>query len=152
MTMFLYDAIMFLHILAAVMGLGAAFVFPVLSRTAKTAEQARHTIILFEKLALLPIAGSIGMLITGIALVLLEPALSSTGWFIASLILYFAAQILVIGVLPKSMKRQSAALEAYEGEGIPVEYRRISRQTARVEMVTHLLAVLLLVVLIFRPF
>jgi uncharacterized membrane protein len=152
MSMFLFDGMMFLHILAAVIGLGAAFVFPVLSRAAKTAEQARHTIALFEKLALLPIAGSVGMLITGASLLLLEPALLATGWFIASLFLFFAAQMLVIGVLLKSMRRQSAALEAHDGEGVPVEYRRISRQTARVEMVTHLLAVVLLAVLIFRPF
>lgn len=152
MSMFLYDASLFLHILSAVIGLGAAFVFPVLSRTAKTAEQARYTIGLFEKLEILPKAGSVGMLVTGSALLLLEPSLMRTGWFVVSIILYFSAQILVIGVLPRSMRQQAAALEAHEGEGVPLEYRRISRQTARIEMLTHMLAVLLLVVLIARPF
>lgn len=152
MSFFVYDLVLFIHITAAVMGLGVVFGFPILARTAKTAEQAKYTLHLFKKLEILPKAGSITLLLSGIVFAILEPSLWSQGWFIASMALYFAAQVLVIGILPKMLQQQSDILDAHTGSDLPAAYREVSKRSARVEGVTHLLAFLLILLMVFKPF
>ncbi|MDQ6420120.1 DUF2269 family protein [Paenibacillus sp. LHD-117] len=152
MSMVVYDAVLFLHILAAVMGLGVAFGFPILARTARTAEQARYTLLLFKKLEIMPKIGSITLLLSGILLAILEPWLWKEGWFITSIVLYLIAQVLVIGLLPKGLKRQADILDSHHGEELPAEYRAASKQNAKVEGMTHVLAFLLILLMVFKPF
>lgn len=152
MSMVVYDAVLFLHVLCAVMGLGVAFGFPILARTVKTAEQAKYTLLLFQKLEIMPKLGSIGLLLTGLLLAILEPWLWEEGWFITSIILYILAQVLVIGLLPKGLKRLADILEAHRGEELPQAYRAASKQNAKIEGMTHVLAFLLILLMVFKPF
>lgn len=147
-----YGVFLFIHVAAAVMGLGAAFGFPILARTAKTAEQARYTLQLYKNLEILPKVGSITLLVTGIVLAIIEPYLWSEGWFITSIVLYLVAQVLVIGILPKKLKQQADLLEGYAGEELPEAYHLVKKQSARVEGVTHLLAFLLILLMVLKPF
>lgn len=147
-----YGVFLFIHVVAAIMGLGAAFGFPILARTVKTAEQARYTLQLYKNLEILPKVGSITLLVTGIVLAIIEPSLWSQGWFITSIVLYLIAQVLVIGMLPKKLKAQADMLEGHKGEDLPNAYHTVKKQAARVEGMTHLLAFLLILLMVFKPF
>lgn len=148
----MYSLLVFIHIVAAVMGLGAAFGFPVLARSARTASQARYTLELLKKLEILPKVGSIALLLTGIILGIMSPSLFATGWYIASLVLYFAAQVIVIGMIPKKIRAQADILAQHAGQDLPDAYRAIGKQAGRLEAVTHLLAFLLIWLMYYKPF
>ncbi|UOF91039.1 DUF2269 domain-containing protein [Fodinisporobacter ferrooxydans] len=148
----MHSLLVFIHIVAAVMGLGAAFGFPIVAKSAKTASQARYTLELLKKLELLPKAGSLTLLVTGIILGIMTPSLFTKGWYIASLVLYFAAQVIVIGLLPRKMKEQADILAQHTGEGIPDSYIAIGKQAGKLERITHLLAFLLILLMYFKPF
>ncbi|MDQ8734191.1 DUF2269 family protein [Paenibacillus sp. LHD-38] len=150
--LFLYTIVLFIHVLAAVMGLGAAFGFPILARTAKTAAQARFTLQLLKNLEILPKAGSITLLLTGLIMGIMEPDLFTEVWFIASIAIYLITQIFVIGMLPRNMKAQAAILENHTGEELPPQYKAVSKQSAKIEGVTHLFAFLLIFLMVFQPF
>jgi len=148
----MYNLLVFIHIVAAVMGLGAAFGFPIVARSAKIASQAKYTFELLKKLELLPKIGSITLLLTGIILGIMEPSLFTTGWYIASLVLYFAAQVIIIGILPKKIKEQADILDRHTGEDLPEAYKAIGKQAGKLESITHLLAFLLILLMYYKPF
>ncbi|KIL41939.1 hypothetical protein SD70_03430 [Gordoniibacillus kamchatkensis] len=148
----MYSLLVFIHIVAAVMGLGAAFGFPIVVKCAKTASQAKYTLKLLKNLELLPKIGSITLLVTGIVLGIMNPSLFKAGWYIASIVLYFAAQVIVIGMLPKKMKEQADILANHTGEDLPASYTAIGKQAGKLEGITHLLAFLLIVLMYFKPF
>ncbi|MDF2718330.1 MAG: hypothetical protein K0R28_5255 [Paenibacillus sp.] len=148
----MYNILLFIHIVAAVMGLGAAFGFPIVAKTAKTASQAKHTLELLKRLEILPKVGSIALLITGLILGIITPSLFTSGWYIASIVLYLAAQVIVIGMLPKQMKAQADILEQHSGEDLPQTYIEVGKKSAKLEGITHVLAFLLIALMYFKPF
>ncbi|WP_424766691.1 DUF2269 family protein [Paenibacillus sp. sgz302251] len=148
----MYSIVLFIHVLAAVMGLGAAFGFPILVRTAKTAAQAKYTLQLLKNLEVLPKAGSITLLLTGMVMGIMQPSLFSQGWFISSIVIYLVTQIFVVGMLPKNMKAQAAILENHTGEELPPQYVEISKRSAKIEGITHVFAFLIIFLMMFQPF
>lgn len=148
----MYSALFFIHVVAAVMGLGAVFGFPMIAKSAKTVSQAKHVLHILKSSEILPKVGSITLLVTGLLMGLLEPSLFKTGWFLTSIALYLAAQVVVIGFLPKNMKAQLDILEKQTSEELPQEYISIGKQSAKLEGITHILALLLIIMMVFKPF
>ncbi|WP_161807544.1 DUF2269 family protein [Bacillus sp. FJAT-28004] len=148
----LYTSVLFIHVLAAVMGLGVVFGFPILVRMAKTATQAKYTLQLLKNLEILPKVGSISLLLTGLIMGILETSLFTEAWFIASIAIYLITQIFVIGMLPRNLKAQAAILENHKGEELPPEYKAITKQSAKIEGITHVFAFLLILLMVYQPF
>lgn len=146
-----YSFVLFIHILAAVVGLGTAFGFPLLVRSAKNASQAKFTLQVLKNMEIMPKLGSITLLLTGLILGIQEPDLFRAGWYIASIVIYLLAQVIVIGMFPRFAKAQMAVLENHRTEDIPSEYRVIGKKSLRWELVTQFLAVLLILLMVFKP-
>ncbi|UOF91262.1 DUF2269 domain-containing protein [Fodinisporobacter ferrooxydans] len=147
----MYSLLVSIHIATAVMGLEAAFGFLIVAKSAKIESQAKYTLELPKKLELIPKIGSITLLVTGIILGI-HPSLFATGWYIASLVLYFAAQVIVIGLLPKKMREQADILAQHAGGGLPDSYIAVGKQAGKLERITHLLAFLLILLMYYKPF
>lgn len=141
----------YIHVLAAVTSLGVALVFPIMSRTAKTSIEARQTVELFQKLKYVPYIGSLILALTTGILLSLEPKLVSQSWFVYSLVVYFLVQIYVAGSLPRRLKNQMVILEAHTDEEVPMQYKLLMRKFLPFEMLSQLLAVLLIFLLVFKP-
>lgn len=146
-----YSLVLFIHIIAAVMGLGTAFGFPLLVRGAKNAAQARFTLQTVKSMEVMPKVGSITLLVTGLILGIQEPELFRAGWYIASIVIYLLAQVIVIGMFPRFANAQMAVLDNHSADDIPAEYRVIGRKSLRWELVTHFLAFLLILLMVFKP-
>lgn len=151
MELLIYHIVQYIHILAAVAGLGAAFGYPVLARTAKAVTEAKQILHLFEKLSFVPIVSSVTLIITSVVMAYLKPEILSHTWFISSLFVYIIAQVYVVKLLPKQMKAQLAILEAQPNEEIPAEYKQAWRRTVVIERTTQLLALLLIILVVFKP-
>jgi uncharacterized membrane protein len=141
-----------LHIVAAIMGLGAAFGFPIIAKSAGTVSQAKFVLSLLKRLEILPKIGSILLLVTGLVMGIMHTSLFTTGWFIASIVIYLVVQVIVVGFLPKNMKQQQEILDKVKGEELPVAYKAISKQSAKLEGFVHLMAFVLIILMVFKPF
>jgi uncharacterized membrane protein len=148
----LYIYILFLHLIAAIMGLGAAFAFPVIAKSAKTVKQAQFMLSLLKKLEIFPKIGGITLLLTGLIMGFLNTSLFTSGWFIISIVIYLGVQVIVAGLMPKNMKKQLEILHNHKGDELPQEYKMIGKQSAKLEGIVHLMAVVLVVLMVFKPF
>jgi Predicted integral membrane protein (DUF2269). len=148
----MYTYVLFVHLIAAVMGLGAAFGFPIVAKSAKTVSQAKFVLNLLHRLEILPKVGSVLLLISGIVMGILETWLFQEAWFIGSIVIYLAVQFIVAGLLPKNMKKQLEVLEGAVGEELPESYKALGKQSAKYEGISHLAAFVLILLMVFKPF
>lgn len=97
-----------IHVLAAVLGLGPAFAFPVLLRKSETVQEMGKHLELVARLELFPkVFGTLAVL-SGVALLLL----GSYGgfaqlWIIGTLAVYVVIEVLVVGMLNPAAARLS---------------------------------------------
>lgn len=147
-----YGALVLLHILAAIVGLGASFAMPVVTKFAKTASQARFALEVNAKIETLPKIGSLTLLASGLLLGYLNTALFSEVWYISSLVIYVLAQVLVIGIIPKKQKQMSEILGSHEGDDLPDSYRTVDKQLDPYVYSLHGLAVVLIILMVVKPF
>ncbi|MDR7074446.1 DUF2269 family protein [Fictibacillus barbaricus] len=150
--MTLYGILVLIHVIAAIIGLGASFAMPVVTKFAKTKNQARFALDLNAKIETLPKIGSISLLLTGLILGFLNTGLFHETWYISSLVIYVLAQVLVIGIIPKKQKQMSEILAAYEGDDLPDDYRAVDKQTDPYMYLLHSLAVILIILMVVKPF
>lgn len=150
--MTLYSFVLVIHIIAAVVGLGATFGMPVLFGTVKTVSQAKfaHKVSIgIEKFAKI---GSITLLITGIIMGIMNPYLFKEIWFIASLVIYVGVQPIVAVILPKKTKAQMVSINEIEGEELPEEYNKLAKEMAPFHTAMHISAVVLVILMTIKPF
>lgn len=109
-----------IHILAAIIGVGPVFFYPVLFRKRQTDEELRYSVQLSSKLDLYPKAGGTLAVLSGILLVVLGSYGSFMKlWLFGSLVLYVVIQVIVIGMIaPRIKKLQAALTEKGNQEGI----------------------------------
>jgi uncharacterized membrane protein len=150
--MTLYGTLVLIHIIAAIVGLGASFAMPVVTKFAKTASQARFALELNEKIESFPKIGSLTLLATGLLLGYLNSSLFSEIWYISSLVIYILAQVLVIGIIPKKQKHMTEILEEHEGDDLPDAYRTADKQLDPYVYLLHGLAVVLIILMVVKPF
>jgi uncharacterized membrane protein len=150
--MTLYGTIVLIHVIAAIVGLGASFAMPVITKCAKTASQARFALDLNAKIETLPKIGSLTLLATGLLLGYLNSALFSEVWYISSLVIYVLAQVLVIGIIPKKQKQMNEILSSHEGDELPEAYRTVDKQLDPYVYLLHSLAVIIIILMVVKPF
>jgi len=150
--MSLYGIIVFVHIIAAVAGLGASFAMPVIMKNPSTASQAKFALDLNHKVELFAKVGSIALLLTGLILGFLNTNLFTTGWYITSIIIYIAVQIVVACIMPKKIKKMTEIIEAHKGEDIPESYQKVNKELAPYNSILHTAIVLLVILMSFKPF
>ena len=136
----LFPYLKWLHILGAIIGLGASFTYPLWLKVAK--RQPANTSFIVHGIESVEKVANLGyavVLITGIAMVLVAGIPFTTSWLLTALIL-FASIGVVVGVLYlPAQKAQAALADRPESP----EYLAAEERTTRI-----LVAVILLVVAI----
>ena len=147
-----YGILLVVHIIAAVCGLGATFALPVVMGLPKTVTQAKFAHSVAKGVEKFAKIGSISLLVTGIAMGIVNTYLFTQGWFIASLVIYILVQPIVAGILPKKSAAQEELLENATGEELPEEYKQIGKGMVPFNNVMHLSAVVLIILMTIKPF
>ena len=147
-----YTFLLLIHLVAAVVGLGATFGMPVLMSNVKTVSQAQFAHKVSKGIEKFAKVGSITLLLTGIIMAIINPYLFKEVWYIASLVIYVAVQPITAGILPKKEKLQLKSLESHEGEELPEEYKKLAQQVIPFNNVLHASAVILIVLMTVKPF
>lgn len=147
-----YGFILLVHIIAAVCGLGAAFALPILMNMPKTMGEAQFAFTVNTGIEKLVKAGSIILLITGLILGALNPSLFTEIWYISAIVIYLATQPVVAVILPKKIAEQQKILESHTGEELPDSYIEIAKKMAPFNTFTHIAAIVLIVLMVTKPF
>ncbi|MFD2445094.1 DUF2269 family protein [Bacillus sp. CGMCC 1.16607] len=150
--MTVYGFIVLVHVIAAVVGLGSSFAMPTVLKGAKTAEQARYSIGLNKKIETTVKIGSIALLLTGLILGVLNTELFTKVWYITSIIIYLAVQVIVAGIMPKKIKRMEQVIHEYTGEDLPEEFTKINLELKPYNAILHTSAVILIILMSLKPF
>lgn len=150
--MSIYGILLFLHVVAAVCGLGATFALPPIMKMPKNVSQAKFTMEVSKKVEKLAKIGSITLLLTGLLMGWAHPYLFHQIWFVTSLVIYLLLQPIVAGVFPKKMKQEMAVLENTPGEELPEEYFVISNELKPYDILINSAAILLLLLMTIKPF
>ncbi|MBT2685934.1 DUF2269 family protein [Bacillus sp. ISL-37] len=151
--MTLYGLLVLVHIIAAVVGLGASFGMPVVAKFgAKSVTNAKVCFEINKKIEIFAKVGSLTLLASGILMAIVNPVLWSQGWFIGSLIIYVLIQPVVAAMLPKTIEKQvDIVMNSGDGE-LPAEYHQLDKKVAKLNAIAHVAAVVLIVLMSTKPF
>jgi uncharacterized membrane protein len=144
--------LLLIHLIAAVVGLGASFALPVLMSRPKTVSQAKFAHHVAKGIENFAKIGSLTLLVTGIVMGILHTYLFTEIWFIASLIIYVLIQPIVAGIIPKNSAKQLEILETAKSEELPEDYVQINKKMAPYNNVVHIAAIILIILMSIKPF
>lgn len=147
-----YSILVLIHVLAAIIGIGVTFAFPVISNMAKNLSQLKHTLGLLKKLELYPKIGGGILIVTGLIMGFITPAYFKEIWFVGSIVLYIIIELLIYVVIGSKMKKVVPVVMSSDGEEIPEEYMAVSKSTAPIHMLATLLAIIIIILMSAKPF
>lgn len=148
----IYNFLLLIHVLAAIIGVGAAFAFPIIMSAFKNLSQLKFTLGIMKKLDLLPKVGGLILLITGLIMGFMNPTYFTNVWFTGSLVLYIIIETLMIGIVDRKLKPVVPIVMNAEGEEIPNEFEDFSKATAPIQMTVHGLALIIIILMTVKPF
>ncbi len=138
--------------MAAIIGIGVTFAFPVISNMAKNLSQLKHTLRLLKKLALYPKIGGGILVVTGLIMGFITPAYFKEIWFVGSIVLYIIIELFIYVVIGSRMKAIVPVVMSSEGNEIPEEYIAASKSTGPIHMLATLLAIIIIILMSAKPF
>ncbi|WP_078381253.1 DUF2269 family protein [Sutcliffiella halmapala] len=143
------------HILVAIIGIGPTFFGNILLRKNQTISDLRHNILLQHKLDYFPKIGGTIAVITGILLVVFGNYGSILQiWLFASLLIYLAIQVLVIGFIsPKVYDLQQWLLhpENRASTQLPLKQTMTLTTASNLYMFVTFLSIVIFLLMIIKP-
>lgn len=150
--MTLYGGLVLIHVLAAVIGMGPSFIFPIIQSFGTTRESLQLINRVTEKVEKVVTIGSIVLLVTGLTMGAFNPSLFTQGWYITSIVLYFVAHYLAVGFAGKRTKKAVALLNDHQGDDIPNEVMTLNKTVGMAGMGSAIIAVVMIILMSVKPF
>jgi uncharacterized membrane protein len=147
-----YKVLVFIHIFSAIIGMGPGFILTTVVKSGKNMTELRHSYKVRHKLHIFVMVGGTLLLITGISMGIMNTTLFHMGWYVTSLVLFLAALAIGPVVLSPRSKPVKAILESHQGEEIPEEYYRLSNILFRWELIENVIFVIIITLMILKPF
>ena len=148
----MYKVLVFIHIFSAIIGMGPGFILTTVVKSGNNMTELRHSYKLRNKLHIYVMIGGTLLLLTGVSMGMMNPALFQMGWYVTSLILFLAALAIGPIVLSPRSKPVKALLDSYQGEVIPQEYHRLSKILFRYELLENIIFIIIISLMILKPF
>lgn len=147
-----YSLLVLVHVLSAIIGIGATFLFPVLTSSAKNLTQLKYTLTLMKKAEYYPKVGGIFLILSGLIMGYMNPTYFTKIWFTGSLALYVVVEILIYGIANRKMTKVIPIVMAASGEEIPKEYKEAEKTSQPIHMIASLIAIIIIVLMVLKPF
>lgn len=148
----LYGMFVVLHVLAAVIGMGSTFAFPLIRKCAATGSQLRFSVGLIQKLEQMPNIGGAVLVVTGILLMILNKTGLSLMWLNVSIVLLIVMIVLMVGFIGPQMKKVTQMVLSSQGEHIPDGYVQSMKHIAPLETAVQAIIVAVIVLMVLKPF
>lgn len=147
-----YDALIFIHIFSAILGLGPGFVMIYIVTKASNMTELRHAYVIRHRIHIFVMIGGTLLLVTGLLMGLVNPYLFRTGWYMLSLILFLVALAFGPVALSPRSKPIKALLKNHLGEEIPAEYYQLSQKLFFFERIENVIFLIVIALMILKPF
>lgn len=148
----LYTALVFIHIFSAVLGMGPGFVLVQIPKSAKTMTELRHAYKVRKQMHIFVMIGGTLLIVTGLLMGLINTSLFRAGWYVISLILFLVALAMGPIILAPKSKPIKDLLASHTGEDIPEAYTRLTKELFRYERLESLIFLIILTLMILKPF
>ncbi|MDY0410381.1 DUF2269 family protein [Virgibacillus soli] len=150
--MTLYQVLLFIHIFSAIIGLGPGFIMTLIPVKAQNMAEVRHAYRIRTMVHIIIMIGGTLLLVTGLTMGFLNPALFRAGWYVTSLTLYMVALAMGPFVLKPFSRPIKELLKTYQGEEIPEEYYVHARKVFNSEHVENIIFIIIISLMILKPF
>lgn len=150
--MSLYNVLVIVHIFSAIIGIGPGFTLTFIAVKSNTMSELRHAYYLRNRIHLFIAVGGTLLLVTGLLMGLMNPALFMQGWYVVSLLLYFVTLAAGPMVLAPCLKPIKALLANEQGEEVPAEYHAYAKRLFRYERITNFIIIIIITLMITKPF
>ena len=147
----LYEILVLLHVLAAIVGIGPAFILPILGKSAKTGSQLRFVFGVIQKINKFPKTGGITLIVTGLLLILVGKLGFSVLWLDLSFILFVIIEVMIIGIIQPKMKKIVQLVMTSQGEELPEGYAAAMKRIMPFEGTVHLLTFFIIILMVLKP-
>ncbi|WP_226582187.1 DUF2269 family protein [Halobacillus litoralis] len=148
----LFKTLLSIHILSAIIGIGATFMFPLILAMPKTLKGVQSAVQIVNKGANYPKIGSVLLLLTGLGMGLIKTSLFQQGWFITAIILLLTAVLIyVLRILPR-LKEAQHLVDDVEGDVIPEPYYVIKANIKPFMITASTIDIVIILLMIWKPF
>ncbi|MCM3765172.1 DUF2269 domain-containing protein [Neobacillus niacini] len=147
-----YKILVILHIFSAIIGMGPGFILTTVVKSGKTMTELRHSYAIRHKLHIYVMIGGIMLLVTGLLMGVMNPSLFRMGWYDLSLVLFLAALAIGPVMLSPRSRPIKEMLASHQGEEIPEEYWRLSRELFKYEHLENFIFIIIITLMITKPF
>src|SRR5690625_3710773 len=147
-----YQLLVTFHIFSAILGMGPVFVMIYIVTKASTMTELRHAFYIRNRIHIFVMIGGILLLVTGLWMGLLNTSLFTQGWYIVSIILFLitlAAGPVVLKPISTPIKK---LLAEHKGEDIPDTYYKMSKRLFFHERVLNTIFLIIIALMILKPF
>ncbi|RPF53335.1 DUF2269 family protein [Aquisalibacillus elongatus] len=151
----MYQTLVLVHVLSAILGVGPTFFGHVLFRKEQSLAELRNSLMMFKRLEIFPKIGGTLAVITGLILYYM----GSWGtfvqlWLLGTLILYIAIQILMIGFVGPLSKKLGTYLSdptTSKLDALPAKYQKTFSKINKIFWTVSTMGVLIFVLMILKP-
>lgn len=150
--MTLYQILVVIHIVSAIVGIGPGFVMTYIVTKASGMTALRHAYWLRKHIHVFIMTGGTSLLVTGLWMGALNPYLFYQGWYMLSLILYLLVLAAGPTLLASKLNPIKAILANHQGEDIPEVYYSHAKGLFFYERMTNGILILVIVLMVLKPF
>lgn len=147
-----YQVLVLIHIFSAILGMGPGFILTTVVKSGDTMTELRHSYAIRHRLHIFVMVGGILLLVSGLLMGAINPYLFTMGWYVTSLLLFLVALAMGPFALTPKSKPVKALLESHQGEDIPAEYYPLAKALFRVEHIENTLFLIIIALMILKPF
>jgi uncharacterized membrane protein len=147
-----YQVLVVIHVFSAILGMGPGFILTTVVKKGNTMTELRHSYAIRNTLHIFVMIGGILLLITGLTMGSINPSLFKMGWYVTSLALFLAALAMGPLVLSPRSKPIKVLLQSHQGDDIPEEYNRLSKQLFYYEHLENIIFLIIIALMILKPF
>lgn len=150
--MTLYKILLLVHIFSAILGLGPGFVMIYIVTKGATMTELRHAYLIRNRLHIFVMIGGTLLLLSGLAMGVMNRYLFQAGWYVTSLTLFLIALGFGPLVLSPRSKPIKALLKIHADDHIPKEYYRLAQKLFFYERIENGIFIIIIVLMVLKPF
>lgn len=147
-----YNTLVFIHIFSAILGMGPGFFLNLIPRAAKTMDELRLAYKIKHYLHYAVMVGGTLLIVSGLLMGAINPAWFRTGWYVTSLALFLLAMVAARFLLTPRSKPIKQLLATHQGKEIPEEYYTLFKKLTVVENLANVIFLIIIALMILKPF
>lgn len=151
MSPYLYQGLLLIHVLSAILGLGPGFIMIYVVTRATNMTELKHAYLIRNRLHIFVMIGGSLLLLTGLSMGAIRPYLFAQHWYVLSLSLFLIALAFGPLVLSPRSKPIKALLLQHKEEKIPKQYFELSKKLFFYERIENIIFIIVILLMILKP-